>query len=68
MAPTVERGEYLARYVCNCVGCHTKRDMMTYEAIGPEFAGGMEFEPWPELAQISQRGYNTLVTHSQSYS
>lgn len=49
MAPTIERGEYLARYVSNCVGCHTERDMMTYEAIGPEFAGGMEFEPWPEL-------------------
>jgi len=49
MAPTVERGEYLARYVTNCVGCHTQRDMMTYEATGPEFAGGMEFEPWPEF-------------------
>ncbi len=49
MAATVERGEYLARYVTNCVGCHTKRDMMTYEATGPEFAGGMEFEPWPEM-------------------
>jgi hypothetical protein len=47
IAPTIERGEYLARYVTNCVGCHTKRDMMTYQAIGPEFAGGMEFEPWP---------------------
>ena len=49
MAATKERGEYLARYVCNCVGCHTNRDQMTYEAIGPEFAGGMEFEPWPAL-------------------
>lgn len=49
MAPTIERGEYLARYVTNCVGCHTQRDMMTYEAIAPEFAGGMEFEPWPDL-------------------
>jgi mono/diheme cytochrome c family protein len=49
MAPTIERGEYLARYVANCVGCHTQRDMMTYDAIGPEFAGGMEFEPWPAL-------------------
>ena len=49
MAPTVERGEYLARFVCNCVGCHTARDPMTYEATGPEFAGGMEFEPWPAL-------------------
>ncbi len=49
MAPTIERGEYLARYVTNCVGCHTQRDMMTYEAVAPEFAGGMEFEPWPDL-------------------
>lgn len=47
MAPTIERGEYLVRYVGNCVGCHTERDQMTYEATGPEFAGGMEFEPWP---------------------
>ncbi len=49
MAPTIERGEYLARYVANCVGCHTQRDLMTYEATGPEYAGGMEFEPWPAL-------------------
>ena len=49
MAPTIERGEYLSRYVANCVGCHTQRDLMTYEATGPEFAGGMEFEPWPEM-------------------
>jgi mono/diheme cytochrome c family protein len=49
MAPTIERGEYLARYVANCVGCHTKRDPATFEAIGPEYAGGMEFEPFPEL-------------------
>ena len=49
MAATVERGEYLANYVANCVGCHTKRDLMTYQATGPEFAGGMEFEPWPEF-------------------
>ena len=49
MDSTVERGEYLARYVTNCVGCHTQRDLMTYEATGPEFAGGLEFEPWVEL-------------------
>lgn len=49
MEPTVQRGEYLARYVANCVGCHTERDPMTFEAIGPEYAGGMEFEPFPEL-------------------
>lgn len=49
MAATIERGEYLSRYVANCVGCHTNRDQMTFEAIGPEYGGGMEFEPFPEL-------------------
>lgn len=49
MAATVERGEYLARFVANCVGCHTPRDPMTFEATGPEFSGGMEFEPFAEL-------------------
>ena len=49
MAATVERGEYLANYVTNCVGCHTERDLMTYQATAPEFAGGMEFEPWPDF-------------------
>ncbi len=51
LAPTAERGEYLARYVANCVGCHTPRDQMTFEAIGPEFSGGMEFEPLAELSK-----------------
>ncbi|ERM82015.1 hypothetical protein P872_07620 [Rhodonellum psychrophilum GCM71 = DSM 17998] len=50
MAATIERGKYLSRYVANCVGCHTARDPMTFEAIGPEYGGGMEFEPWPEFA------------------
>ena len=45
--PTKERGEYLARYVANCVGCHTQRDPTTFEAVGPEFAGGWEMEPMP---------------------
>ena len=44
---TTERGEYLARYVANCVGCHTPRDQTSFEAIGPEFSGGMEMEPAP---------------------
>lgn len=47
--PSIARGEYLARYVTNCVGCHTPRDLTTFEATGPEFSGGMEFEPWPAL-------------------
>jgi mono/diheme cytochrome c family protein len=45
--PTKERGEYLARYVGNCVGCHTPLDEMTFEPSGPEFSGGSEFEPMP---------------------
>jgi len=44
---TKERGEYLARSVSNCVGCHTPRDQTTFAAIGPEFSGGMEMEPIP---------------------
>jgi hypothetical protein len=47
--PTIERGEYLARSVANCIGCHTNRDMATFEAIGPEYAGGLEGEPIPEI-------------------
>ena len=39
----------MARYVANCVGCHTAFDMQTMEQVGPEFAGGAEFEPLPEL-------------------
>ena len=49
--PSIIRGEYLAKYVTNCVGCHTPRDITTYEATGPEFSGGMEFEPWPDLSK-----------------
>ena len=49
MEATIQRGEYLARYVANCVGCHTQFDPSTFEAIGAEYAGGSEFEPHPEL-------------------
>jgi mono/diheme cytochrome c family protein len=44
---TKERGEYLARYVADCVGCHTARDPNTFVATGPDFAGGFEMEPAP---------------------
>lgn len=47
MAATAERGEYLARNVANCVGCHTPRNLQTGEATGPEFSGGTEMEPAP---------------------
>jgi mono/diheme cytochrome c family protein len=46
-APTKERGEYLARYVANCVGCHTPRDQRTLVATGTEFSGGRRMGPWP---------------------
>jgi mono/diheme cytochrome c family protein len=38
--PTKERGEYLARYVSNCIGCHTKLSDVTFVPVAPEFAGG----------------------------
>jgi mono/diheme cytochrome c family protein len=44
---TRERGEYIARYVANCVGCHTQYDMRTGEKIGQDFAGGSLFVPEP---------------------
>ncbi len=37
---TAKYGEYLARYVGNCVGCHTNRDLTTGAFIGEEFSGG----------------------------
>jgi mono/diheme cytochrome c family protein len=46
--PTRERGEYLARYVTNCIGCHTKGDLATGRFVGPEWGGGFEFEPPPK--------------------
>jgi mono/diheme cytochrome c family protein len=35
-------GEYIATRVANCAGCHTNRDLMTGDAIGPAFAGGLQ--------------------------
>jgi mono/diheme cytochrome c family protein len=46
-AATVERGEYVARSVANCFACHTNHDLASMKFIGPEFAGGAEFEPVP---------------------
>jgi mono/diheme cytochrome c family protein len=43
--PTKERGEYLAKYVGNCVGCHTELDDMTFSPTGPDFAGGEVMSP-----------------------
>jgi mono/diheme cytochrome c family protein len=45
--PTPERGEYLARYVANCIGCHSPHNQLTFSINGVEFSGGTEMEPLP---------------------
>jgi len=57
--PTKERGEYLARYVANCVGCHTPLHDTTFEPIGPDFSGGEEFEPMPLPGADRQTWFRT---------
>lgn len=42
---TTQRGEYLARGVANCAGCHTPFNLMTGAATGPRFSGGTPMEP-----------------------
>jgi mono/diheme cytochrome c family protein len=42
--PTAQYGEYLAKTVANCSGCHTRRSLKTGEATGVELAGGMELD------------------------
>jgi mono/diheme cytochrome c family protein len=44
---TKERGEYLARSVANCTGCHSPRSQLTFAVNGPEFSGGNPMEPAP---------------------
>lgn len=43
--PTRERGEYLARAVGNCGGCHSPMNPITLALNGPEFSGGAPMEP-----------------------
>jgi len=52
---TVERGEYLAVNVANCVGCHTARSMTDGSYTGPRFAGGMTMS----LDEDPTRGFVT---------
>jgi mono/diheme cytochrome c family protein len=40
VAPTVERGKYLAAGLAGCVGCHTARSDRDGSFLGPAFAGG----------------------------
>lgn len=44
-APTKERGEYLARSVANCGGCHTAFNELTGAPTVPTFSGGNQMEP-----------------------
>lgn len=41
----VKYGEYLAKGVANCMGCHTATNLMSGEFTVPPFAGGFVFEP-----------------------
>ena len=43
--PTRERGEYLARSVGNCGGCHSPLDQLTFALDGPEYSGGVAMGP-----------------------
>jgi mono/diheme cytochrome c family protein len=43
--PTVARGEYIARSVANCGGCHTSFNEVTGTPIAPTFSGGNLMEP-----------------------
>ena len=62
MAPaqeaTAERGEYLARYVANCIACHSPLDPATGELTGPEFSGNSVGEPSLEDSNVVMRTPN----------
>ncbi len=41
---TVAYGEYMARSVANCYGCHTDRDLRTGAFVGQPYAGGFHLD------------------------
>jgi mono/diheme cytochrome c family protein len=43
--PTIARGEYIARSVANCGGCHTAFNELTGVPTVPTFSGGNPIEP-----------------------
>lgn len=43
--PTRERGEYVARSVADCGGCHSPLNQLTFALNGPEYSGGVAIEP-----------------------
>lgn len=52
---SVEYGSYLSKYVANCIGCHTDRNLQTGEFTGEPFAGGLKLpcESDPNLTLVS---------------
>ncbi len=54
MDSTVLYGEYLAKSVANCMGCHTNRDLQTGGWIGPYYAGGFPMEMIDENGEIDK--------------
>jgi len=76
---TAAYGEYLARTVANCRGCHSERDLRTGAYVGPEYAGQMEFEgmeggyfvtpnltPDPETGRIANWSQDQFVQRLRS--
>ena len=55
--PTKERGEYLARYVANCVGCHTPLDDTTFEPSGRIFRAAKSSNRCRCPASTCRRGF-----------
>jgi mono/diheme cytochrome c family protein len=49
---TAAYGHYLAESVANCRGCHTERNMMNGEYIGPYYAGGHKMELMDDKGEV----------------
>ncbi len=63
---TKEYGEYIANYVADCAGCHSKRNMQTGELIGELFAGGGIFADEVELLQGKSFISPNLTPHKET--
>jgi mono/diheme cytochrome c family protein len=62
---TAAYGKYLVNSVANCRGCHTKRDLMSGAFVGPELAGGFQFEVMNENGEII-KGKHVVSTNLTS--
>ncbi|MBI3143139.1 MAG: cytochrome C [Bacteroidetes bacterium] len=66
IAPTPAFGEYLARSVANCMGCHTERDLKSGALVGQEFAGGSFFPPHEGLSEGYAFVSPNITPHKES--